>query len=472
MTNHSIIIAFVLIIGILSVTTALIAWRSTTNDTGPVGPKGFGGPEGIQGPKGDQGLKGDTGTAGALGPQGDRGPAGQSGQPGSRGQTGLQGQQGPAGPGFTEAPTVWAYDKPTLVDPQPPQLYVSVSDGLTWAPKIVLTNGPYVSPSQPWPLGPTRSVASNGEVIVAVGSGLILDPGTNTYAPIWVSQNVGSSWSAADYRPSTDVPFYCVTWTGTHFIAGSTGNQFITSTDGLTWTTLLNASTLGGSTMGPFTDVIWDGTNAIFSCFDGNIYSSSTFDENSFVATPIFTTGQCNSLAYSKSLGYVVGGVDASVGTIAYFSSLSGTISTKIFALTTSVNCVRTNNSKFVITLSVLSGEPDAILSSSSPGGSWTRNRSGAGFSARGSQVHWNGRYWIVRGNADNTFDTLLYSLDGLAWSNAALTSGAPVRLQPDDLSECTIWSPNIWSLRPNLPDILMALVRSNFYEDSQYTLN
>lgn len=485
MSNKSVIIAFVLIIGLLSATSAIVAWKSTSNDVGPMGLRGFSGLEGPDGLRGPTGPIGETGLPGSSGPRGPQGPNGQNGLPGPAGLQGLQGPTGPAGQGYTESPTVYAYD--LNLDFVTPQIFQSFSDGESWAPKIIIPNdSPYVTVSYPWPLSHTRGIASNGRVIVAAGTCSLANPADNTYRPLWYSLDVGTTWAPSDYAitdSGENASIYCVVWTGTYFVAGTDDYNYLTSTDGMTWGALKTAK--DEATGGNFTDVIWDGTEVIFTHSDGSIYSSTLPNSGDFTEKVIFsgTLGRCNSLAFAPNFGYIIGGIaevlSSSVGSIAILDTLTTTEIEQIeFDDTESVNCVRTNNTIFVISLSLLSGAPDAILSSSAPTvpESWTRNRASAGFQSRGSKIHWTGRHWLARGNTSvATVDTILWSSDAQTWTNATNPSApAPglLRLKNDSLSECAIWSPNIWAYRPSLSDMLMALVRSNFYEDSQYTLN
>ena len=92
---------FVVLVGILSLTCASIAYRNT-GQLGPIGIRGNIGltVEGPTGPTGPSGPTGPTGTRGSdstvSGPRGERGPTGASGPTGITGSTGPSG--GPSGP--------------------------------------------------------------------------------------------------------------------------------------------------------------------------------------------------------------------------------------------------------------------------------------------------------------------------------------------------------------------------------------
>lgn len=205
-------------------------------DRGPTGPQGNPGPAGPQGPAGVSGPQGPQGEPGPAGPQGEAGPAGPQGTAGATGPQGEPGPTGPQGPPgeataafgglfsvipqsftFTAANETARVALPTQmpssnVVPGGNTIQINTS-GIYWVSFMVrvgpsatpatlnagvrLNNGNtfFTSTLQSSPLSPTEDTLFEGNVILALGAGSVLDLALQSTGAATISLAAGTNAS-------------------------------------------------------------------------------------------------------------------------------------------------------------------------------------------------------------------------------------------------------------------------------------
>jgi hypothetical protein len=243
------------------------------------------------------------------------------------------------------------------------------------------------------------SIAASGSMFAAV---CVAAPSLIAY-----STN-GTSWTVI--RPPVDVPFRCITWNGSVFCAvPNSGNQCITSPDGITWT----ARTLPAA--GNWTVVGSNNSGRLIALVSASTIGATSDDNGATWTQQVIISGSWNNVAWATSLGLFC--VVSSVATNTYMTSPDGiTWTSRTFATSATRPGIAWNGTVFAV-----SSTATASFLYSSDGVNWGAATSSVGAAGGSNTIIWNGSIFVcVAGTT-----LVLTSPDGITWSTASMPSSA-----------------------------------------------
>lgn len=278
------------------------------------------------------------------------------------------------------------------------------TNGTTYSTPRNFTTRPPI-PGEQWTL---RSATTNPIYSVTWGGGQFVAVTSNGF----ITSPDGINWTSRASGTIYDQDLEYITWTGSQFIAVANGTQtaMLVSPNGVSWTAYpVGNDDIYAIARSDSLHVAVGQSGLIMTSTNGSVWTSR----------PSATTTSLNSIVWAGSKFVAIGGA-ASVGsTNAILTSSNGTaweVRTSGVASYIGLFSVASSGSLFVIAGS------EGLILTSVDGSTWTQRPSGAGsYSLR--SVAWSGSLFVAVGNSNILGGIILTSPDGITWTTRA--SGA-----------------------------------------------
>jgi hypothetical protein len=394
--------------------TGWTGWTGPTGFTGLTGPTGATGVTGNTGPTGRTGWTGPTGPTGVTGWTGVTGPTGFTGPTGRDGTATTTGATGPTGPSGGPTGTTGATgpgsnlltDNFVVATSAISSSLIGYSyDGITWRA------APSSTPSQTFGF---LKIACNGQMWVAVKGNVSSNSVCYSYDGInWAASSSGVSLLN---NGGQDVAWCGNIWVAVGEAGGGSNNGIIYSFDGINWTRCANMNVRGYTVASNgYLHLVYTTGGALLYSYDG-----ITWYTNSSVVNVGFW-----AIAWNGTM-WVAGGGTSSYKMMYSYDGFVWTASSSGNSLVgagspyaNGVSGFAWNGYRWVAVVENGGGLTNLIIYSTD-GINWTNSTSGSGLLASTAKsVTWNGSVFIAVGQGTSGIIT---SADGNTW--AASTSG------------------------------------------------